>query len=489
MSIPFEKSFASHEKSVFWSGKNENKPEEVFKSSNKKYVFDCKDCHHEFLKSLDKISIDGGWCPYCAIHSKVLCESENCMFCYKRSFASHEKTKYWSSNNDCPPRNVFKSSHKKYLFDCIDCKHVNNISLANVTKGNWCSYCSNQKLCDSGDCQLCFNKSFASHEKSEFFLSIENKCNPRDVFKSSGNKYKFNCTICNHIFEMGLNSVNNNTWCPYCANPSKLLCDSVYCMFCYNKSFASHEKSKYWSSKNDCKPRDVFKSSRKKYDFNCDLCYHTNNISLNNITSGNWCSYCSNQKLCNSCDCQLCFSKSFASNEEAIFWSSKNECQPRDVFKSSGNKYKFNCNKCNNEFLKALYNKTWCPTCSPKYSKCQIKWLNFISSYNQIQIQHAENEGEYIIPSTKYSADGYCQQTNTIYEFHGDFWHGNPKKFNPTDMNTIINKTYGELYEKTIKREQEIRDMGFNLVIMWESDWNKIIKSVRTIQKIFRKFK
>jgi len=133
-----------------------------------------------------------------------------------------------------------------------------------------------------------------------------------------------------------------------------------------------------------------------------------------------------------------------------------------------------------------------CQICAMKrinHSKCQIKWLNFISLYNQIQIQHAENEGEFTIPNTKYSADGYCQETNTIYEFHGDFWHGNPKKFNPTDMNTITNKTYGELYQKTIKREQEIRDMGYNLVVMWESDWNKINNSIRTIQNIFRLFK
>jgi hypothetical protein len=131
-----------------------------------------------------------------------------------------------------------------------------------------------------------------------------------------------------------------------------------------------------------------------------------------------------------------------------------------------------------------------CSKCTNKrYSKCQIKWLDFISSYNQIQIKHAENEGEYIIPGTKYSADGYCQETNTIYEFHGDFWHGNPTKFNKNNMNTITNKTYGELYEKTIKREQEIKNMGFNLVVMWESDWNKINNSIRTLQNIFRLFK
>jgi len=408
---------------------------------------------------------------------------------FEKSFASHEKAVFWSSKNEKKPEEVFKCSGKKFWFDCHECKHQFHSVLQTITKGHWCPYCSNQKLCDSNYCEMCFNKSFASHEKSVFFLIIENKCKPRDIFKSTGKKYWFHCDKCKHQFEISLNNITSGYWCPYCAIPSKILCKSIDCQMCYDRSFASNEKSVFWSNENNCQPRNVFKSSHKEYLFDCIDCKHVNNIALQNVTKGNWCSYCSNQKLCDSCDCQLCFSKSFASHEKAIFWSSKNDCQPRDVFKSARNKYLFNCNKCNNEFLKALYHKTWCPICSPKYSKTQIQWLNFISSYNQIQIQHAENEGEYIIPSTKYSADGYCQQTNTIYEFHGDFWHGNPKKFNPTDMNTIINKTYGELYQKTIKREQEIRDMGFNLITMWESDWNKIIKSVRTIQQIFRLFK
>ena len=112
MSIPFERSFASHEKSVFWSSHNENKPEEVFKSSNKKYLFDCKDCHHEFLKSLDKIST-GGWCSYCSNTQR--CDSIGCQLCFNKSFASHEKSIFWSIENKCQPRYVFKLSHKKYF--------------------------------------------------------------------------------------------------------------------------------------------------------------------------------------------------------------------------------------------------------------------------------------------------------------------------------------------------------------------------------------
>ncbi len=60
-------------------------------------------------------------------------------------------------------------------------------------------------------------------------------------------------------------------------------------------------------------------------------------------------------------------------------------------------------------------------------------------SIEGIYIQYALNDGEYQIPGTRYKADGYCSETNTIYEFHGDYWHGNPSKFSPTDINELNN--------------------------------------------------
>ena len=49
---------------------------------------------------------------------------------------------------------------------------------------------------------------------------------------------------------------------------------------------------------------------------------------------------------------------------------------------------------------------------------------------DNIYIQHAINDKEYLIEGTRYHADGFCKDTNTIYEFHGDYWHGNPKLTN-----------------------------------------------------------
>jgi len=135
-----------------------------------------------------------------------------------------------------------------------------------------------------------------------------------------------------------------------------------------------------------------------------------------------------------------------------------------------------------------IHNKSGCPYCKTNYSKKQIEWLNFISKLKNINIQHALNEFEFTIPSTKYKADGYCKETNTIYEFHGDLWHGNPKLYKPSDTSYFGIK-YGELYEKTLEREKLIKNLAYNLVVMWEYDWNKINKSVKILQKKFRNSK
>jgi hypothetical protein len=130
-----------------------------------------------------------------------------------------------------------------------------------------------------------------------------------------------------------------------------------------------------------------------------------------------------------------------------------------------------------------------CPRCCCyQYSKIGIRWLNFMSKFYDINIQHGENSGEYKIPNTRYKADGYCENLRIIYEFHGDYWHGNPEIYEPNDK-TYFNKTFGELYKKTMLKENKIRELGFKLVVMWENDWKKINRSVGVLQKKYRSFR
>ena len=96
---------------------------------------------------------------------------------------------------------------------------------------------------------------------------------PRQVFKNSHKSFVFNCNIYVHEFEIKLENISlKNTWCSYCVNQK--LCEKEECNECYEKSFASHIKSKFWSNKNDLIPIQIFKQSNKKYIFDCTICKH-----------------------------------------------------------------------------------------------------------------------------------------------------------------------------------------------------------------------
>ena len=270
--------------------------------------------------------------PNCTKRSK-LCENDECQLCFEKSFASHTNAKFWSDKNILQPRQVFKSTHIKYWFKCC---HEFDAPLNHVNKNRWCPYCSNKKLCNE-NCQKCFNKSFASHEKAQFWSNI-NELTARQVFKNSNKLYLFNC-VCMHEFEITCNTISSiGVWCAYCAN--KKLCDDQNCQQCWRKSFANHEKAKYWSNKNLFTPRQLFKSSGKKILFNC---CHEFQSTLHSINKGTWCPYCCNppQKLCDNENCQQCFINSFASNIKVKYWASN--ISPRQVFNGSETKYLFIC--------------------------------------------------------------------------------------------------------------------------------------------------
>lgn len=300
------------------------------------------------------------------------------MVLYEKTFALNPKSVYWSSKNKLKPDQVYKNSNLKYFFDCDNCKHEFYSSLNNISNGKWCCYCSNppKKLCNSEDCEECFNKSFASHPKNKFW-SEKNDLIPRQIFKNSSKSFLFNCNICLHEFEIKLENISlKNHWCCYCSNQK--LCNNKNCEDCFNKSFASHPKSKFWSLKNKLKPNQVFKQSNLKYIFDCDNCKHEFTNRPDNIYKNIWCIFCANQKLCNNEKCKYCFNKSFATHPKSKFWSSNNNLKPNQVFKHSSSKYCFDCNICNNEFnssLNHVSNGKWCPKCKHKTELVLFNWL------------------------------------------------------------------------------------------------------------------
>ena len=86
----------------------------------------------------------------------------------------------------------------------------------------------------------------------------------------------------------------------------------------------------------------------------------------------------------------------------------------------------------------------------------------------------------------RYKIDGYDKNTNTIYEFLGDYYHGNLNIFNENEYNKKCKKTFGELHHNTFDRFSKIKSMGYNIKYIWESDWNRFKKAIDTVPKIFQ---
>ena len=47
-------------------------------------------------------------------------------------------------------------------------------------------------------------------------------------------------------------------------------------------------------------------------------------------------------------------------------------------------------------------------------------------------LQHVGNGGEYHVPCTTFTVDGFHHESNTVYEFHRCFWHGCPQVLSRT---------------------------------------------------------
>ncbi len=138
-------------------------------------------------------------------------------------------------------------------------------------------------------------------------------------------------------------------------------------------------------------------------------------------------------------------------------------------------------------------NPQGCQKCKPpKHSKIAISWLNYMKVYDNVNIQHNENpinNGEHRIKNSLYHSDGYCKETNTLYEFYGSYWHGDPKMFPPERLNATNKKSFGELYQNTLKKIEHCKKEGYNVVECWESDWRRGINAVKKLQQRFRKRK
>jgi len=110
--------------------------------------------------------------------------------------------------------------------------------------------------------------------------------------------------------------------------------------------------------------------------------------------------------------------------------------------------------------------------CSGK-SRVADDWLTSCGVQNDPQHREVRihiDEGKY------YIVDGYLPESKTVYEFHGSYFHGDPKCFKADVFNKLKGMTHGELYQKTLEKEEILRKSGYDVISMWESEWNETLE-------------
>src|SRR5437868_9257840 len=130
---------------------------------------------------------------------------------------------------------------------------------------------NNKQFCKDENCIACFNKSLASIPFTHCIVGIK-KEDFRNTWMTTQLKINLKCDTCDNIYNKKI-SYYIKKIIPFCK----------ICHIPYEKSFASHDKAKYWSDKNELKPFQVYLSTHTKFLFDCP-CGHEILMSPNDIT-------------------------------------------------------------------------------------------------------------------------------------------------------------------------------------------------------------
>lgn len=355
------------------------------------------------------------------------------------------------------PENYNKGSYSMISWVCGKNKnHKWEKSIRERENYPKCPYCSGIRACEENNFLL-----FYPELCKEW--SDKNTTKPNDFLPKSNIVVWWQCLVNeNHDWQapVSARSIGYN-YCPKCNN-------DLLEKFPYLAEQWHHLKNKD-------KPENYSCGSNEIVWWQCEKSLeHEWQSSILNRANGNGCPYCSNKKVCSDNNLTV-------TNPNLVLeWDyEKNDCKPEEFTKGSGKKIHWICLKDNKHKWPANIStrqKHGCPFCRKTISKQEDEWLISLNNSN-IQRQYRIK----INNKRTVRVDGFDETTNTIYQFHGDYWHGNPDVFNPNDFNKKVKETFGELYKYTIEQDDGFKAAGYNVIIMWGLDWENLNKGLANV--------
>ena len=115
----------------------------------------------------------------------------------------------------------------------------------------------------------------------------------------------------------------------------------------------------------------------------------------------------------------------------------------------------------------------------------QFDYLEWVATRDNVRIRHAMNsKSEFRVGP--YPVDGFCAETNTIYQFHGCYFHGGHDGCDIVPK--IKNQEWREkkapkLRERTARITAFLRARGYNVVERYECEWKADQKRDNNIKR------
>lgn len=250
-----------------------------------------------------------------------------------------------------------------------------------------------------------------------------------------------------------------------------------------------------------CKSLDI-KKVGKKYviERRCPKCDNSVKVTSNNptITCRNYFNLVNKKSLCKKCslDQQVGKGNSFYGKKHTK--ETKEQISKSRKGKATGDK---------NAMANAEHKKKTTEAIRKKWTNGEMEHVRKIfsetlkktrklgkiksvirSKIEKVIIKEIKNLGYNVEHSLRVETkiyDIYIPKLNLVIEFNGDYWHCNPKKYNPDYYHQVKQKTAKELWEYDKNKIDLIKEKGYNLEVVWESDY----KSDKTIiNKLIKKY-
>mgnify|MGYP000368126193 CR=1 FL=1 len=212
----------------------------------------------------------------------------------------------------------------------------------------------------------------------------------------------------------------------------------------------------------------VYKNAHEKVKIYCKKCQKYFNQSPNSHKRGHGCPYCS--AITQPKKYKKTAGKRFIKKSKKLY--NNKFCYDSVKYKGRNKEVEIWCKEGERYFWET-------PAIHMTKAKLQNK-RNNITTTESLWIKDLNNPniivGETLYHNKRwYHPDGYDPTTNTIYEFYGDYWHGNfngdnlhPNKINPTNK-----KTFSQLYIDTVQRFNRLENAGYKIKFVWERDYKK----------------